>query len=99
MPCLRQIMPPREHAISSGATAAGWALRCRKRLVHDPADGPRAASAFGAASEAAIDFARAPCAVFGRDRSDLVIRNDVARTHDHGRRSQADLAVARLGAL
>ena len=71
--------------ISSGAIAAGRAIRRRERLIDDPAYGARTASAFGAASKTAIDLARRPHGAFGRNGTDLMVRNDVARTHDHDR--------------
>jgi hypothetical protein len=39
--------------------------------------------------------------LFGRDRSDLMIRNDIARTHDHGsapRRIGHSVRLGRRGA-
>jgi hypothetical protein len=52
-------------------------------LVHDPPDGTGAAPTFGAAPKAAIDLAGRPHGAFGRNGSDLMIRDDVARAHDH----------------
>ena len=54
------------------------------RLIHDPPDRSRAPSTFGAAAETTVDLACRPYAALGRDGSHLMIRNDVARTHDHG---------------
>ena len=52
-------------------------------LIHDPADGPRTAPTFGAASETAINLAGAAHRALGRKGSHLVIRNHVAGTNDH----------------
>ena len=66
---------------------ANAVARARSRraegLVHNPPDRTGTAAAFGAASETAIDLARPPHGAFGRNGSDLMVRDDVARTHDH----------------
>ena len=58
--------------------------RSADRLVHDAADGARAAAALGAAAEIAIDLS-------GRERplrldggADILIAQHIARTNDHG---------------
>ena len=56
----------------------------RQRLVHDAPDGAGATAAFRAAAETAIDFAGRAHRPFGRNGPHLMIRDDVARTHDHG---------------
>ena len=70
---------------SRAATAPGFFGRCADGLVHDPPNRTRATSAFGAASETAIDLAGRPHGAFCRNGTDLMVRNDVARTHDHDR--------------
>src|ERR1700759_2158203 len=66
----------------SGSFALGAAagIDC---FVDDPANGPGAPPALGAAAEAAVDFAGATRCAFGCDRANLLVGNDVARTHDH----------------
>ena len=67
-----------------GAAAAGRGLRA-ERLVHDVADGARAAAALGAATEAAIDLPRRARTHLRRDGgADIVVTQDVAGTDDHG---------------
>jgi hypothetical protein len=66
------------------------------RFVHDPADGPDAPAAFGAATQAPVDFAGATRRTFGRNRPHLVVGYDVARTHDHGARSLFESAIGAL---
>ena len=55
-----------------------------ERLVHEAADGERAAAALGAAAETAVDLAgRAP--LLRRDGgADILISQHIARTDDHG---------------
>src|SRR5580704_16727829 len=57
-----------------------------ERVIHDALDGARAASALGAAAEAAIDVAgRTRVRPRGFDRAThVVIRQYVAGTDDHG---------------
>jgi len=79
-----------------GRVCKGWlgqsadAGSCRKRrrrfsdgLIHDLPDGAGATPAFGAASQTPIDLAGRPDSALVRNRSDLMVRNDVTRTHDH----------------
>jgi len=66
------------------------------RFVHDPADGPGAPAAFGAATQTPVDFAGAARRTFGRYRPHLVVGYDVARTHDHGARSLLESAIGVL---
>ena len=67
------------------ALAAGRTSRRRGvRLIHDPPDGAGATAAFRIAPEAAVNFTGAAHIVLGRDGPHLMIRNDVARAHDHG---------------
>ena len=56
-----------------------------ERLVNDGLDGPRAASAFGAAAEAAIELLRATRKVVSRTHglTHIVVAEDVAGTDDH----------------
>jgi hypothetical protein len=61
-----------------------------RRFVDDPTDGPGATPALGAAAEATVDFAGAARCAFGCDRADLLVGNDVARTHDHDALSLID---------
>lgn len=48
-------------------------------------DGAHTTSAGGAAAQAPVDLAGSADSVFGRNGSDLMVRNDIARTHDHYR--------------
>jgi hypothetical protein len=64
------------------------------RFVDDPADGPGAPSTLGATAEAAVDFAGAARRTFGCDRADLLVGNDVARTHDHDALSLRSVGLA-----
>src|SRR5262245_62047699 len=67
---------------SARAAAAGR----RDRVVHDAADGARAAAALGAAAEAAIDLAGGGRRLLGADRrAHVVVAQHVAGTDDHGR--------------
>src|SRR5215467_4240629 len=67
---------------SARAAAAGR----RDRVVHDAADGARAAAALGAAAEAAIDLAGGARRLLGADRrAHVVVAQHVAGTDDHGR--------------
>src|SRR5262245_63280882 len=67
---------------SARAAAAGR----RDGVVHDAADGARAAAALGAAAEAAIDLTGRPRRLLGADRrAHVVVAEHVARTDDHGR--------------
>jgi hypothetical protein len=54
-------------------------------FVHDGPDRARAAPASGAAAQATVNLAGAADGVLGSDGSDLMVRNDIARTHDHDR--------------
>jgi len=60
-----------------------WTSRLSEGLVHDPPDGTGATPAFGAASQAPVDLAGRPDRALRRNGPDLMVRNDVARTHDH----------------
>ena len=66
------------------AGAAGLGAGAQ-RLVDNALDGARAAAAFGAAAEAAIDLLGIPGKVFRAiDRTaDIVVGQDVAGTNDH----------------
>ena len=64
------------------------------RFVDDPANGPGAPPTLGAAAEAAVDFAGATGCAFGCDRADLLVGNDVARTHDHDALSLRSVGLA-----
>jgi hypothetical protein len=71
-----------------GAVRAAGAARLgagAERLVDDALDGARAAAAFGAAAETAIDLLGIPGKVFRAiDRTaDIVVGQDVAGTNDH----------------
>jgi hypothetical protein len=66
---------------------AAWATGTagRNGLVHDAADGARAAAALGAAAEAAINLpGRARCIAATERRTHVVIAQHVAGTDDHG---------------
>ena len=60
-----------------------WRGRPGQGLVHDPPNGASTASALGTAAQTPIDLARRSHGALGRNGSDLMVRNDVARTHDH----------------
>src|ERR1700730_17470861 len=66
---------------------ANAVARARSRraegLVHNPPDRTGTADTFGAASQTPIDRTGRPHGAFGRNGSDLMVRDDVARTHDH----------------
>src|SRR5215831_13116365 len=64
-------------------SASLWRSRLSEGLVHDPPDGTGATPAFGAASQAPVDLAGRPDHALRRNGPDLMVRNDVARTHDH----------------
>jgi hypothetical protein len=64
------------------------------RFVDDPADGPGAPSTLCATAEATVDFAGAARRTFGCDRADLLVGNDVARTHDHDALSLRSVGLA-----
>src|SRR5262249_41434768 len=78
----------RKHRWSkAGSVALAW-VTCagrRNRLVHDAADGARAAAALDAAAEATIDLAGGARRLFGTDRgAHVVVSQHVARTDNHG---------------
>jgi hypothetical protein len=56
-----------------------------KRLVNDGLDGPRAATAFGAAAEAAIELLGAAQKVVSRTHglTNIMVTQDIAGTDDH----------------
>ena len=55
-----------------------------ERLVHEAADGARAAAAPGAAAETAIDPASRACPLRRDGGADILIAQHIARTNDHG---------------
>jgi hypothetical protein len=64
--------------------AAGLGART-ERFVHNRLDGPRAATALGAAAEATIDLPRrARRTRSANGISDIMVGEDVAGTNDHG---------------
>ena len=72
------------------------------RIIHDPFDRVRAATALGAASEAGIDLAHAgPSRLLCDHRPHLVVAEHIARTDNHfappeaSRKSDADIAKDR----
>ncbi len=79
----------RRGLFSRSADAGSCSCRKRRRrrlsesLVDYAPNGASAAPTCGTASQAPVDLARRSDGAFGRNGSDLVIRNDVARTHDH----------------
>jgi hypothetical protein len=78
----------------SGAVAAVLAARWRrggKRFVHDAADGARATSTLGAATEAMINLAGGARRIFaGRESAThVLVREYVARANNHGWQSPA----------
>src|SRR5262249_2609816 len=86
-------------SLSLGAAAA-WPAGASDRLVHDAADGARAAPALGAAAEAAIDLAGGPGIAALMDRgTHVVIAEHVAGTHDHAGRPLDDWFVLKLSIL
>jgi hypothetical protein len=52
-------------------------------LVHNPPNGASTAPTFGTASQTPVDLARRSDGAFGCNGSNLMVRNDVARTHNH----------------
>ncbi|KSV87642.1 hypothetical protein N181_18210 [Sinorhizobium fredii USDA 205] len=58
--------------------------RAAERLVHDAADGSRAAAALGAAAETSIDLAGRAQRLCLDGGADIVIAQHIARTDDHG---------------
>src|SRR5262249_35222995 len=67
-------------------TARAAAAGRRDRVVHDAADGARAAAALGAAAETAIDLPGGAQRLLGADRRAPVGgAGHVGRTDDHGR--------------
>ena len=76
------------HFLVAGPTSGIWVTGAgrRNRLVHDAADGARAAAALDAAAEATIDLAGGARRLFGTDRgAHVVVSQHVARTDNHGR--------------
>ncbi len=71
-----------------GRSANAGSCRERRRrfsegLVHDSPDSASATPTFSAASQTPIDLTGRSDSALGRNRSDLMVRNHVARTHDH----------------
>jgi hypothetical protein len=71
--------------IGRSADAGSRARRGRpgQSLVHNPPNGASAAPTFGTASQTSVDLARRSDGAFGCNGSNLMVRNDVARTHNH----------------
>lgn len=67
------------------ASPAARRFCAAKRLVHDAPNGPGAASALGAATEAAINLTRRAWrgSIAGQRPPHVMIREHVARTDDH----------------
>jgi len=78
----------RKHRLSkAGSVALAWVTGAgrRNRLVHDAANGARAAAALDAAAEATIDLAGGARRRFSTDRgAHVVVSQHVARTDNHG---------------
>ena len=55
-----------------------------ERLLHEAADGARAAAALGAAAETAIDSASRTRPLCLDGKADVPIAQHIARTNDHG---------------
>jgi hypothetical protein len=71
--------------LSARAARAGRAAGSRDRLIHDPADGPRATSALGAATEAAVNLTGGARRLrSGQHCPDVVVGQHVAGADDHG---------------
>src|SRR5258707_15740892 len=84
-------------AFGRRASAVVWAgSRRAEGLVHNPPDRTGTAATFGAASQTPIDLTGRPHGAFGRNGSDLMVRDDVARTHDHEEDSQFSRPFRRL---
>ncbi len=66
-----------------GAACVGLLGGCAERFVHDAADGADAAAAFGAAAEAAVNFAGLPARRGGDGGADIGVGQYVAGTDDH----------------
>src|SRR5262245_59478259 len=77
------------------AAVAGCRTGAAERLVHEAADGARAAAALGAAAETAIDPAGRPPPLRLDGGADVLIAQHIARTDDHG----VVLAVERCSSL
>jgi hypothetical protein len=63
-------------------------VRFRADFIHDRPDRAYATAAGGAASQAPVDLAGSANGVCGGDGPDLMIRNHIARTHDHDTHSR-----------
>src|SRR3982074_3228902 len=71
--------------LAAWAALAAGAAGARDGLVHDAADGARAAAALGAATKAAINLAGGARRLLSRQRGpNVVVGQHVARTDDHG---------------
>ena len=70
---------------AAGATGLGTGAKC---LLYDRLDGARTATAFSAATEAAIDLLGMAHSVVGVSDggADIVIAQHVTGTDDHGKR-------------
>src|SRR5262245_12353951 len=66
------------------ASFAGCRTGAAERLVHEAADGARAAAALGAAAETAIDPAGRAHPLRLDGGADILIAQHIARTDDHG---------------
>jgi hypothetical protein len=66
------------------AAVAGCRTGAAERLVHEAADGARAAAALGAAAETAIDPAGRARPLRRDGGADILIAQHIARTDDHG---------------
>ena len=80
--------------LAVGATLASRAAG-GQRLIHDPPDGPGAAPALGAATEAPIDLAGAARRRRrGHRRTHVLVADDVAGADDHETRRSNGLVVS-----
>lgn len=72
--------------LAVGASRAAGLGTSAQRLVHDLLDGSRAAAAFGAAAQTAIDLPGRAREVLGlgHDVTHVVVSQDVAGTNNHG---------------
>ena len=74
-------------ALVRRTVAAGWTAAAGVRFVHDRADRAGAATALGAAAEAAVDLRGGARSVGAHGTAHIVVAQDVAGTDDHSRGS------------
>jgi hypothetical protein len=70
-------------AAGAGRSAARFGGGGAERFIHDASDGAHAASALGAAAQAAIDLAGPARRRGGDGSADILVGQDVAGTDNH----------------